>query len=191
MSYYNYKPEKNIVADYVVKTVADVLFAVSFALLICIFFCNTATVSGTSMYPTLENDNTCLIDVLSYDISSPNRYDVIAFKSDDALGYTFKRVYGLPGETVKIEGNTIYITTISGDVVEASTEYFNDYEGDITAGLAASGVTLSEDEYFVLGDNLSLSEDSRFSSVGNVNIDDIYGKAWMIISPFSDLAIVK
>ena len=47
------------------------------------------------------------------------------------------------------------------------------------------------DEYFVMGDNRNLSEDSRFEYVGNIKRDSILGKAWMISSPFNRINFIK
>ncbi|MFR8166949.1 MAG: S26 family signal peptidase [Enterocloster sp.] len=50
---------------------------------------------------------------------------------------------------------------------------------------------LSEDEYFLLGDNRESSEDSRFSSIGNVKRDQLIGKVWFRIQPFSQFGPVS
>ena len=46
------------------------------------------------------------------------------------------------------------------------------------AGLAEEPLELGKDEYFVMGDNASASDDSRTPEIGNVSRDDIYGKVW-------------
>ena len=51
---------------------------------------------------------------------------------------------------------------------------------------------LSEDEYFLLGDNRESSEDSRFSSIGNVKRDQLMGKVWFEdLEPFSQFGPVR
>ena len=95
-----------------------------------------------------------------------------------------KRVIGLPGETVQIEGGVIYI---DGAVLEAE-----DGLGQVElAGLARDPVTLGNDEYFLLGDNRESSEDSRFSNVGNVKKEQIQGKAWVRISPVTAFGPIR
>ena len=59
------------------------------------------------------------------------------------------------------------------------------------AGLAKEPVTLSNDEYFVIGDNRKESIDSRSNEVGNVRRKDILGKASFIFWPFDRVGIIK
>ena len=58
-------------------------------------------------------------------------------------------------------------------------------------GIANKKIRLNKDEYFVLGDNRNNSEDSRYSSVGNVKAKYIEGKAWLKVVPFSRVGFVK
>ena len=81
---------------------------------------------------------------------------------------------GLPGETVRIEDGQVYID----DRPESDPEHRYDRIQD--PGIAASGVTLGNKEYFVLGDRRNTSEDSRSAGIGPVHADAIIGKAWFI-----------
>ena len=58
-------------------------------------------------------------------------------------------------------------------------------------GIAAEPLQLAGDEYFVLGDNRLASEDSRMADVGNVKRSEIYGKAWLVVSPLSHFGPLK
>ena len=131
------------------------------------------TVNGSSMYPTLEDGDSLIVDKLTYRFSNPERYDIVVFPfryQEDT--YYIKRIIGLPGETVQIIGGQVYI---NGELQE------DDYGwGNIEkAGLASEPITLGENEYFVLGDNRNNSSDSREPSIGNVEKGSIIGKAWM------------
>ncbi len=137
-------------------------------------------VAGTSMEDTLQDQDNLLVDKLTYRFSDPKRFEVIVFypygrENDD---YYIKRVIGLPGETIQIVGDTVYI---NGEVLE------EDYGKDpmTQSGIAAEPLTLGPDEYFVLGDNRSVSEDSRYEEVGPVSRDKIEGRAVLRIYPFS------
>ena len=55
----------------------------------------------------------------------------------------------------------------------------------ITAGLYEEEITLDDDEYFVLGDNRNDCEDSRYFNFGNVSREEIIGKAFVRLAPFS------
>ena len=59
------------------------------------------------------------------------------------------------------------------------------------AGLAEYPMELSEDEYFLLGDNRDSSEDSRFPNIGNVKREQILGKAWFRMLPLLNLGFVS
>mgnify|MGYP003469957049 FL=1 len=85
--------------------------------------------------------------------------------------YYLKRVIGLQGERIQIVGGYVYI---NGELL-AEDEI---YDKIADAGIAETEIVLGTDEYFVLGDNRNMSEDSRSGNVGLVNRDDITGKAW-------------
>lgn len=133
--------------------------------------------TGQSMQPLIGAEEGALMNRLIYVFKDPKRYDIIAFKSADGR-MNIKRIIGLPGETLRIESGVVYI---DGNSLYSS-EGFNIATLE---GLAASDITLGEDEYFVLGDNRDSSEDSRFKSIGNVKREDIEGKLWLRVSPFS------
>lgn len=111
-------------------------------------------ISGNSMQPVLDGGDVVLTDRITYVVRRPRRFDIVVFKREDGRK-NVKRVIGLPGETVQIKNGLVYI---DGSPLKAP-------EGlDLVslAGRAESPVLLSEDEYFLLGDNRDSSEDSRF-----------------------------
>ena len=143
-------------------------------------------VSGESMQDTLQNGESLLVDKVSYHFTDPKRYDIIVFypKGRDVEEYYVKRIYGLPGETVQIVENRIYI---NGEKLE---EDYTTTKID-TAGIAAEKVKLGGDEYFVMGDNRKNSEDSRSADIGAVKRSYIYGKAWFVVSPKKNFGFVR
>lgn len=137
-------------------------------------------VDGDSMMNTLIDQENLLVEKVSYHFKDPERFDVIVFYpyGRDNEEYYIKRVIGLPGETVQIIGSDIYI---NGEVLE---ENFGK-DPIHRAGIVEEPQTLGDDEFFVLGDNREVSQDSRYPEVGFVKKKNIEGKAVLRIFPFS------
>ena len=138
-------------------------------------------VDGRSMMNTLNDGENLLVEKVSYRFSDPGRFDVIVFypHGRDSADYYIKRIIGLPGETVQIKGKDIYI---DGEKLE---ENFG--KDPITEpGMAEDPIKLGEDEFFVLGDNRTVSEDSRYEEVGPVKRENIEGRAVLRIYPLSE-----
>jgi signal peptidase I len=149
------------------------------------FLVQTVHVNGSSMSPTLEDGDVVLLNKAAYAFQDIERFDVVAIKqrnSDDY--YDIKRVVGLPGETVQIVGGRI---VIDGNVLTDLP--FDSYI--MTSGLAETPITLDSDEYFVIGDNVNNSEDSRYLNVGNLAKSEIKGKIVYRISPSEEKGKIK
>ena len=143
-------------------------------------------VIGSSMESTLSDGDNLIVDKLSYRFSEPQRFYIIVFPFRYAeKTYYIKRIIGLPGETIYIDGNgTIFI-----DGEELKENYGKEVIKD--PGRAYEPITLGEDEYFVLGDNRNNSSDSRDPVVGNIHRDEFIGKAWMRIWPLNKIGMIK
>ncbi len=150
-------------------------------------------VSGESMEDTLHDAESLLIDKISYRFTDPKRYDIIVFypKGRDVDEYYVKRIYGLPGETIQIKGNDIFI---NGEKID--DPYAKDSMS--TGGIANEPYTLGKDEYFVLGDHRSVSQDSRCftpetsndkNEPGPVKFENISGKVILRIWPLSKFGV--
>ena len=143
--------------------------------------------TGQSMQPLLESGDSVIIDRVSYLFSDIRRYDVVAFYMSEADREadrtSIKRVIGLPGETVQIADGYVLI---DGEKIDCPDGWL---DADM-AGAASSPVALGEDEYFVLGDNRSASEDSRFTSVGNVRRGSILGRVWALVRPITRAGLI-
>lgn len=133
------------------------------------------------MVPTFENGEYLIIDELSYHFESPVRGEVVVFKyPKDPSKFFIKRVIGLPGETVSIDGNKISITS-NNETTELDEPYIeNESSGNLT-------VELGEDEYFVMGDNRPASSDSR--SWGPVEEDLIKGRVLLRLLPVARASV--
>lgn len=144
------------------------------------FVIQRTIVDGSSMANTLQDGEHLYVEKLSYRFDALDRFDIIVFYpyGRDSEEYYVKRIIGMPGETIQIIGSDIYI---NGEILEE--HYGKDPITD--PGRAAEPITLGEDEYFVMGDNRSVSKDSRSEEVGNVKKENIGGRAIFRIKPLS------
>lgn len=181
---YNYYEEesrfnKKIIIEILVF-IGQIIGVVLLAYLVINYGIEATTVYEDSMNPTLVVDDKILVDKFTYHLSEPDRFDVIVFLKTDKEHsyYNIKRIIGLPGETLMLTDNGIYINDKKLEE-KIPVEEMDNY------GLGAEPITLDENEYFVLGDNRNASEDSRFANIGNVLRDDILGKAWIRVNDFN------
>ena len=145
----------------------------------------TVTVIGPSMNPTLEDGEIVIVNKFKYKVSDIERYDVVAYTLIENDGYyDIKRIVGMPGEKISIKDGYIYIN-------EKQLQNSPFSEKIIISGVASDTITLGDGEYFVLGDNINNSEDSRYTNVGNISEVEILGKVSYIIKSDDEKGKVK
>lgn len=100
------------------------------------------------------------------------RYDIVVARMKDvSTGAVVKRIVGLPGETIVItDDGRVYVS--SQESTEELTDLY-DYEQEAIKAEQAIRVSLGNDEYFVMGDNVNFSIDSR--GFGPIKIESIFG----------------
>lgn len=167
-----------------VRILTDIAVVAGVAMFLFVYFFEVVTVSGTSMEPSFANGDVLCLDKFMYKFVMAERFDVIAFKTDNSDTVYVKRIIGLPGEKVQIKNGSVYI---DGRLLEDDIEA----ESILNSGDAGEILTLLEDEYFVLGDNRNNSEDSRFASIGVVKEADIIGRAWLEVTSLRDFGFIK
>ena len=164
----------------------ELVVVLLFAALTAVLMFQSVTMQESSMEPTMSVGDTFFMNRLIYKVSSPKRGDIIVFRtnaSDDAALH-IRRVIALPGETVQIADGMIIID----DRLYKEGKGFPNISNP---GLAASPITLDNNEYFVLGDNRNNSEDSRYGDIGLINKRYIVGKLWFTVSPVKKLGFLK
>jgi signal peptidase I len=129
-------------------------------------------VKGQSMEPNFYEKDYLIIDELSYSFREPKRGEVVVFKAPNGNDYYLKRVIGLPGERVKVENGKVIVYNEANPQGLVLDEI---YLEDETLGTIMQ--TLSQDEYFLLGDNRDASYDSR--RFGSISRSAIVGRAWL------------
>lgn len=164
------------------STLRDI--AITLVLALCIFFAvqftiQSCQVDGISMQPSFEHGQRLLVIKAAYWFGEPHRGDVIIFPSTNNSGENLiKRVIGLPGETVEVKNELVYIDGTPLDepyLAEPPSQEF-------------PSTLVPEGHYFVMGDNRNHSNDSR--SWGSLPEQDIIGRAWLTYWPFTDWHII-
>ncbi len=123
------------------------------------YFFQVCVVHGDSMHPTLKNGNIIFIKKFNLNIEYN---DILVIKKGDKI--IIKRVVGLPNDKINIDQYLF----VNGQKKE---NLYIENSGDIK-----SEVLLKDNEYFVLGDNINYSIDSRFKEIGIIYKDEIIGK---------------
>ena len=136
------------------------------------------------MEPTYEQGDYLLVDEISYRFSEPRRGDVIIFKfPNDPSQFYIKRIIGLPGDKIFLSNEKVRIINEEfplGFVLEES--YLTRFS------LNQLDIELSDNEYFVLGDNRPSSSDSR--KWGSLPASLIVGKVFLRAWPFSKFGFI-
>ncbi len=169
----------------IIEWVKTIAISLVIALIITTFIRPTL-VKGYSMYPTLEENDYLIINRIPYTTHTPAKGDIVVFKShltqeNGKEKDLVKRIIGVPGDKIKIVDGKVYVND-----VEQKEAYIN---GEYTDGYVD---TIIPDGFvFAMGDNRPNSLDSRDSRVGLVKIDDIIGRAFVRLYPFSKIGLLK
>jgi len=132
-------------------------------------------VYGNGMQPGLHTGDYVLVDKLAYLFHPPKRGDVILFRyPPNPTTYEFKRVIGLPGDTIKYNNTSVWV-----DGVQLKEPYITTSENH-----GSSMLKVPPNDYFVMGDNRPAASDSR--DWGFVPDSDIVGKVVLVYWPVSD-----
>lgn len=161
----------------IIKELIPYIIIVICAILIRTFVVTPVQVDGSSMYPTLE-DNQVLI-LKKYD-KSFERFDIVVIKyNQDKL---VKRIIGLPNETIEYRNNNLYVDGKKiSEPLKLETEDFSLQE------LGYSKIPANY--YLVLGDNRGNSKDSRI--IGLINKKEILGTTNLRIWPIKKVGFIK
>ncbi|WP_010304840.1 signal peptidase I [Kurthia senegalensis] len=153
------------------------IFAIICAVALRTFLFSPITVLGASMQPTYHNQDKVMI-MKNIPLK---RQDVIVFSSASTDENFIKRIIGVPGDTIEVKNNTIYVNGKQQKeqyLKNVPTTYEqttgNAYTYDFTLKEVTGKSIVPKGHYFVLGDNRPNSEDSR--SYGFVSEEQVYGK---------------
>lgn len=139
-------------------------------------------IESHSMEPNFYEGQFILVNKLAYKLGTPERGDVIVFHNPNNREEDYiKRVIGLPGDTVEIHNQAVYI---NGEPLE---EPYLEYQ--IRPGEPFQPIVVEPDHLFVMGDNRPNSEDSRV--FGQLPEELVVGRAWLRVWPFSEFGLIE
>ena len=171
------------------REIYDWIYSLSVALIICVvifaFFIRLIDVRGTSMNPTLNNNDKMLVSGLFYE---PKVGDVVVFKKDeyDPERALVKRVIAVEGQVINMDFDRgiVYVdgVPLEEDYIMEPTTNKIDFIGP---------QTVPEGCVFVMGDNRNASTDSRKKEIGMVDTRLILGRAYAVVYPLSQVRLIK
>jgi signal peptidase I len=160
----------------------DLFISLAISAFIIIFLYQPVKVEGTSMMPSLDDQERIFVNKYVYRLEPIQRGDIVVFRYPRDTSKSFiKRVIGLAGDRIRIESGEVFV---NGEALE------EDYVPAAYADQRSSSeLVVPANSYFVLGDHRTMSNDSR--DFGAVSIGYIYGKAVFGYWPMDKMGRVR
>jgi signal peptidase I len=174
----------------ILTEVAEVLLLALGLYLIINFAIQTVHVIGSSMYPTVTDNDYLIATKVDYRLHAPSRGDIIIMRDPyDNTRDFIKRVIGVPGDHVVIRQGQVFINGhLLRETYINSEAWTENADWPLGQTTDPQGVLLKSDEFFVMGDNRNHSSDSRV--FGPVRRDQIEARAWIRVLPLSRIGPV-
>jgi signal peptidase I len=162
--------------------IRDLIISLAISAFIIVFLYQPVKVEGTSMMPSLEDQERIFVNKFVYRLEPIERGDIVVFRypRDPSKSY-IKRVIAVAGDHIRIEAGQVYVNgqPLDEDYVPPAYSDTRSYPDTV----------VPPNSYFVLGDHRSMSNDSR--DFGPVNQSYIYGKAVFGYWPMDKLGRVR
>jgi signal peptidase I len=160
----------------------DLLISLAISAFIIIFLYQPVKVEGTSMMPSLVDQERIFVNKFVYRLEPIERGDIVVFRYpyDPSKSY-IKRVIGMAGDRIRIDAGQVHVNGEALDESYVPPEYID--------SRTFAEVVVPVNSYYVLGDHRSMSDDSR--NFGPVNQSFIYGKAVFGYWPMDKLGRVR
>jgi signal peptidase I len=160
----------------------DLMISLAISAFIIIFLYQPVKVEGTSMMPSLDDQERIFVNKYVYRLEPIQRGDIVVFRYPRDTSKSFiKRVIGLAGDRIRIESGEVFVNgeELEEDYVPAAYADQRSYPETVVPA----------NSYFVLGDHRTMSNDSR--DFGPVSIGYIYGKAVFGYWPMDKMGRVR
>jgi signal peptidase I len=162
-----------------------IVVALVLALIIRAFFLQVFWIPSGSMEPTLDIGDRIVVNKVIYHFRQPRRLEVVVFRAVPAMGVEkkdlIKRLVGLPGETLQVKNDVIYIN--GAPLIEK-----HQANKDELFPANFGPVKIDADSYFVMGDNRPQSADSRYW--GFLPKQNLIGPAFLRIWPLAKFNLI-
>lgn len=160
----------------------DIVISLIISILFIIFLYQPVKVEGTSMMPTLADQERVFINKFVYKLEPIHRGDVVVFRYPHDVSKSYiKRVIAVAGDRIRIDDGVVYVNDVRLPESYVPEDYWDTR--------SYSERVLPSDSYFLLGDHRNLSNDSR--DFGPVKDQYIYGKAVFGYWPFNKLGKLR
>lgn len=169
------------------STLMYIIVALVVFLLVRHFLFAAVSVEGDSMVPTLHDDDRLILNK----VADIDRFDIVVFNAPDDPGKQYiKRVIGVPGDTIEVRDDVLFVNGEEVPEEYLALDYFtidesDNFTDDFNLAILTGMEEVPEGHYFLLGDNRINSKDSRF--FGFVEESAIIGTTDLRIWPLNDL----
>ena len=148
---------------------------------ICIF---NANIPSSSMEDTIQKGDRIFASRITYLFDDIKRGDIVIFNSKEEGKYLVKRVIGLPGDSISINDDKIFV---NGDMLEETYVKGTTLKGNLKDGI----IVVPKGKYFLLGDNRENSRDSRYWVNTFIDREDIVAKVFFRYFPFNNMGTIE
>jgi signal peptidase I len=169
------KFNKKILVNYIITTLRFVVVIALSMIFIRTFILEVGQINGRSMENNYLDSDIFLVNKFILLFRAPQRGDIVQFMNRTENKMVIKRIIGLPGETVIIKSNKVFIVDLNGQENELSEPYLKPYTATFSMDGKPMEYRVGPNEYFMLGDNRRESIDSRWFGV--IERSDINGLA--------------
>lgn len=161
-----------------------ILIAVLIGLILVVFVIQRNSVVGESMLPTLNDNDQLLVEKVSKYFNGLDYDDIVTVSTRDLTGHEagpniIKRVVGLPGDQIELKDGSLYR---NGKLIDEP--YLPEGTVTLPRENGYNELVLSDNEFFVLGDNRNISKDSR--TIGPIPEKNIIGEVILRFYPFEN-----
>ncbi len=176
-------PDKGAAGRAVLREIVETIALFALVFTVARVAIGNYSILGQSMEPNYHEEERLLVDKVTPHLLGLNRGDIVIVHSPAQDIELIKRLIGKPGDTIELRDNRVFVNG------EPLNEPYLPPDANSGPTRDTNKWTLGPDEYFIMGDNRSFSQDSRV--FGPVKMENIIGRALLLYWPFNELQVVQ